>query len=356
MKIRLRKMSRLLLAALLPAALLSCADEEIVGGSPRVQEGLPARIALKVVSTENRIETRAAQPGENEQRVTNLYLLVFDEHGERCEGSGLYNNPPANSVVLTVRSKNNAQIAGIANVIADVSGGNVNTTYQLNESQLNGVKDKTQLLALLATLDQQTLERSSQFIMSGWATDESGSDTFNIPGSENSDEMATFSCNLRLNRLDAKVEFVVKTEIPDGKAWKDLDFRPKGWRVVNVPAQSLVLPKETGDADSGECTYFNTDEMPFETVKRNENYLYESGGFVFYMPENRKPCRQYRMSPISGTPCVRSATKSMRAVLFPTDRGRSLRTVHSPMLLKTPLTWKCLVYCLTRLTTSRATR
>ena len=285
-------MSRLLLAALLPAALLSCADEEIVGGSSRVQEGLPARIALKVVSNENRIETRAAQPDDNEQRVTNLYLLVFDEDGKRCEGSGLYNNPPANSVVLTVRSKNNAQIAGIANVIADVSGGNVNTTYQLNESQLNGVKDKTELLALLATLDQRTLERSSQFIMSGWATDGNDNESFNIPGSENSGDMATFSCNLKLNRLDAKVEFVVKTEIPDGKAWKDLDFRPKGWRVVNVPAQSLVLPKETGDADSGECTYFNTDEMPFETVKRNENYLYESGGFVFYMPENRKPCRQ----------------------------------------------------------------
>ncbi|MEI3155620.1 MAG: fimbrial protein [Odoribacter sp.] len=288
MKIRLRKMSRLLSAALLPALLLSCADEEIVGGSSRVQEGLPARIALKVVSNENRIETRAAQPGENEQRVTNLYLLVFDEYGKVCDGSGLYSNLPGNSVILTARSKNGAQIAGIANV----TEGNVNTTYQLTESQLKAVTTKTELLALLAKLDQQTLERSSQFIMSGWATDIDGNDIFNIPGSENSGEIATFSCNLKLSRLDAKVEFVVKTEIPDGKAWKDLDFRPKGWRVVNVPAQSLVLPKETGDADSGECTYFNTDEMPFETVKRNENYLYESGGFVFYMPENRKPCRQ----------------------------------------------------------------
>lgn len=352
-------MSRLLSAALLPALLLSCADEEIVGGSSRVQEGLPARIALKVVSNENRIETRAAQPGENEQRVTNLYLLVFDEYGKVCDGSGLYSNLPGNSVILTARSKNGAQIAGIANVIADVSGGNVNTTYQLTESQLKAVTTKTELLALLAKLDQQTLERSSQFIMSGWATDIDGNDIFNIPGSENSGEIATFSCNLKLSRLDAKVEFVVKTEIPDGKAWKDLDFRPKGWRVVNVPAQSLVMPKETGDADSGECTYFNTDEMPFETVKRNENYLYESADSYSTCRKTASHAgRKYRMSPMprSGTPCVKSATKSMRAVLFPTDRGRSLRTVHSPMLLKTPLTWKCLVYCLTRLTTSRATR
>ena len=72
-------MSRLLSVAALSVALFSCADEEIVGGGPRVQEGLPAKIVLKVVSNENRIETRAAQPDENEMRVNNLYVFVFDE-------------------------------------------------------------------------------------------------------------------------------------------------------------------------------------------------------------------------------------------------------------------------------------
>ena len=37
-------MSRLLSVAALSVALFSCADEEIVGGGPRVQEGLPAKI------------------------------------------------------------------------------------------------------------------------------------------------------------------------------------------------------------------------------------------------------------------------------------------------------------------------
>ena len=44
MKIRLRRMSRLLSVAALSVALFSCADEEIVGGGPRVQEGLPAKL------------------------------------------------------------------------------------------------------------------------------------------------------------------------------------------------------------------------------------------------------------------------------------------------------------------------
>ena len=54
-------MSRLLSVAALSVALFSCADEEIVGGGPRVQEGLPAKIVLKVVSNENRIERDAGE-------------------------------------------------------------------------------------------------------------------------------------------------------------------------------------------------------------------------------------------------------------------------------------------------------
>ena len=201
MKIRLRRMSRLLSVATLSVALFSCADEEIVGGGPRVQEGLPAQIVLKVASGDNRIETRAAQDAANEKRVTNLYVFVFDENGDVCEGSREYHNVPANGVVLTARSKNNAQIAGIANF----SETGVNSTYQLSLDALKEVKTKAELEALMAKLDQQTLERSSQFIMSGYAVDGSGNDVFNIPGSE-SGGIASFECTLQLERLDAKVE------------------------------------------------------------------------------------------------------------------------------------------------------
>lgn len=86
MKIRLRRMSRLLSVAALSVALFSCADEEIVGGGPRVQEGLPAQIVLKVASGDNRIETRAAQDAANEKRVTNLYVFVFDETETYAKG------------------------------------------------------------------------------------------------------------------------------------------------------------------------------------------------------------------------------------------------------------------------------
>ena len=311
MKIRLRRMSRLLSVAALSVALFSCADEEIVGGGPRVQEGLPAKIVLKVVSNENRIETRAAQPDENEMRVNNLYVFVFDEDGNVCkEGSGLYSNPNTTTddngkvtgnIVFTARSKNNAQIAGIANITT----GNVNSTYELTENQLKEVKTKPQLLALLANLNEQTLERSSQFIMSGWVTDGKGNEIFNIPGSEDSEKITEFNCNLQLKRLDAKVEFIVKTEVPAEKIgiWKNFDFRPKDWRVVNVPAQSLVLPKTDGDTGGEKCEYFDTKEMPFEREVRDADYMLDTCSFVFYMPENRQtPVKSIKEAEITPTP------------------------------------------------------
>lgn len=153
--------------------------------------------------------------------------------------------------------------------------GNVNSTYELTENQLKEVKTKPQLLALLANLNEQTLERSSQFIMSGWVTDGKGNEIFNIPGSEDSEKITEFNCNLQLKRLDAKVEFIVKTEVPAEKIgiWKNFDFRPKDWRVVNVPAQSLVLPKTDGDTGGEKCEYFDTKEMPFEREARDADYM-----------------------------------------------------------------------------------
>ncbi len=42
-------------------------------------------------------------------------------------------------------------------------------------------------------------------------------------------KITEFNCNLQLKRLDAKVEFIVKNEVPAEKIgiWKNFDFRPK---------------------------------------------------------------------------------------------------------------------------------
>lgn len=190
--------------------------------------------------------------------------------------------------MIETTSLNKVQIVCIANLSTE----SVSSGYDVKKSDMESITSRSDLEAFVMKMDEHTVERSTQFMMTGYAYDDknSTSNLVNIPGTESGP--ASLECTLRPERTDARVEFVVKTEKPSDKNWTALDFRPRGWRVVNVPAQSLLLPHGTGDADGDGCTYFTTEEMPFETTERDDNYLYTSGGFVFYMPENRKTPKQ----------------------------------------------------------------
>lgn len=298
MKARLKNILHLLAAMLLVAELSSCTEEPLFEERARVTEGLPARVMLDFRSEKSRVETRAAQDATYEDRVNNLYVFIFNPAGEVhyrkffTDGISYSGDYSKGSVMIETTSLNDVQIVCIANL----STASVRSGYDVELSDMESITSRSDLETFVMKMDEQTVERSTQFMMTGYAYDDKNptSNLVNIPGTESGS--ASLECTLRPERTDAKVEFVVKTEKPSSKNWTELDFRPRGWRVVNVPAQSLLLPRETGDADGDGCTYFTTEEMPFETTKRDDNYLYTSGGFVFYMPENRKtPAR-----PISG--------------------------------------------------------
>lgn len=276
-------------AILIAVSSASCVEELVVDRNFDVKEGLPVQMTLDFLSQQNMVETRAAQDKTYENRVNNLYVFIFNQAGEVhykkffgttdiSYGSTSYSN---GSISIETTSLNSARVVCIANLsTTEVSSG-----YEVSSDVMDGITSLEELEDYVMKLTENTIERSSQFMMTGYAYDGAGSNLINIPGTE--DGSSSFECTLRPERTDAKVEFVVKTEIPEDKvgSWTNFDFRPSGWRVVNVPAQSVLLPRETGDADG---SYFTTDEMPFETIERDENYLYTSGGFVFYMPENRK--------------------------------------------------------------------
>ncbi len=276
-------------AILIAVSSASCVEELVVDRNFDVKEGLPVQMTLDFLSQQNMVETRAAQDKTYENRVNNLYVFIFNQAGEVhykkffgttdiSYGPTSYSN---GSISIETTSLNSARVVCIANLsTTEVSSG-----YEVSSDVMDGITSLEELEDYVMKLTENTIERSSQFMMTGYAYDGAGSNLINIPGTE--DGSSSFECTLRPERTDAKVEFVVKTEIPEDKvgSWTNFDFRPSGWRVVNVPAQSVLLPRETGDADG---SYFTTDEMPFETIERDENYLYTSGGFVFYMPENRK--------------------------------------------------------------------
>lgn len=274
----------------------------------RIQEGIPTIVKLGFQASEATVETRAAQDRKYEDRVDNVFILIFDEDGKIhdrffCkDGSGLsYDDgndlKSSGSLTFTTTSLNNATIVGIAN-LAD---GNTSTAYTVTEAELTAVNTLDELKAKVMTMRDESVYRSAYFMMTGYAKVKDpaeGTDPtlINIPAME-SGQTATLECSLELERTDAKVKFVVTSEVPEGKDWKKFSFQPTGWMVKRVPRQSLILPKDAADEkgnwdfDGDAAVYFNSPSYEFETFSRN-GALYTGGSFVFYMPENRKKYKQ----------------------------------------------------------------
>lgn len=286
----------------------ACQDDMPFRNADRIQEGIPTIVKLGFQASEATVETRAAQDRKYEDRVDNVFILIFDEDGKIhdrffCkDGSGLsYDDgndlKSSGSLTFTTTSLNNATIVGIAN-LAD---GNTSTAYTVTEAELTAVTTLNELKAKVMTMRDESVYRSAYFMMTGYAkvkdpAEGTESTLINIPALE-SGQTATLECTLELERTDAKVMFVVTSEVPKGKDWKKFSFQPTGWTVKRVPRQSLILPKDAADEegnwdfDGDAAVYFNSPSYEFETFSRN-GALYKGGSFVFYMPENRKKCKQ----------------------------------------------------------------
>ena len=134
--------------------------------------------------------------------------------------------------------------------IANLTTSAVHTDYDVTPAQMNEIRTFGQLEAFRAPLSNRTVERSTQFFMTGYGyrKDSDGNPdktqtSITIP--DNLTEEVEVDCILSPRRMDAKVTFNVKTE-PLRDTWTDFDFRPRSWRVVNVPVRSPLLPDDDG--------------------------------------------------------------------------------------------------------------
>lgn len=292
--------------ALLTVILLfaACKDNMPFGNTERIEEGIPTTVQLGFNASEATVATRAAQDQRYEDRVDNVFILIFDENGDIhdrffCKpGSGMsYDDGndllSSGKIIFTTTSLNNATIVGIAN-LAD---GNTSTAYTVTEAELRAVNTLSELKAKVMAMRDESVYRSAYFMMTGYAKVKNpaeGADPtlINIPALE-SGQTATLECTLQLERTDSKIRFVVTSEKPSDKDWTEFSFQPTGWTVKRVPLQSLILPKDTPDAngnwdaDGDAAVYFDSASHEFETFTRNGT-LYTGGSFAFYMPENRK--------------------------------------------------------------------
>lgn len=300
--------------------LSSCTDDELFRRNERVTEGMPTCVTLRYGVQNSQVFTRAAQETQYEYRVENLYILVFDSNGNRIpttdsnknpksfftENSGLTvnntNNSSNGSVTFNATTANEARIVGIANLRTETTS----TAYDLEPSELDAITTLSELENLVMPLySQNSVERGSLFMMTGYGEDKNGNTSITISGAEGG--TTTLDCTLKLRRTDAKVTVNV-TSSPTNANWTHFAFEPKTWQVMRVPNQSLLLPfektgiagvwidSETADWDAERIngintTYFDTEARPFEVMntKEEDNTKYYTGGsFVFYMPENRK--------------------------------------------------------------------
>lgn len=271
--------------------MISCERENLFSESEMVEEGLPAEISLNFKSQENDIVSRAGRDPQDENRVNNVYLLIFSEDGNVHErkfctpGNGLSYNESSTSegdLFINTRSLNNAKIVGIANVYQE---GITSTAFAVTKEELDAIDTYDKLNAMVMRMSENSIERYSAFLMTGYAKDMNGNTVLNIPPEASSGN--PYKCKISLVRADAKVKFVVSVLPKAG--WTECSFYPKTWTVRSVPSQSYMMERESGDYDEANAEYFSSPVMSFEELSIDEtSKLYDGGSFIFYMPENRK--------------------------------------------------------------------
>ena len=127
-------------------------------------------VNLNFRTEDNRVETRAAQNAANEGRVYNLYVLIFDKDGNRHDEGGFFfdqSTEPWNqsgTVTITTTSLNDARVVCIANLTTSA----VHTDYDVTPAQMDEIRTFGQLEAFRAPLSNRTVERSTQFFMTGY--------------------------------------------------------------------------------------------------------------------------------------------------------------------------------------------
>ena len=258
---------------------------------------------------EHNIVTRQTMPEiSDEAKIYNLYIYIFDNEGNKIYGryfdvadvlastnavtssteDAWYVNVPegdsqscSGTIKIHTIARSGCKIFGVSNIDSKM--------VSVSPEVLNQVQHQDELLDMVVSLNQEFVERSGYFPMTGELSPVN---------------TAALSGTLQLRRIDAKVRFWVKV----GNDEID-SFELKKWQIFNVSGDTYLMDKNvrgkydlpTTDSARG---YFDT---PTKNVEDED--VYEVGstattdddkiryGFSFYLLENnlkpKKSPRQY---------------------------------------------------------------
>ena len=248
------------------------------------------------------IGTKAEASAADESRVRELYVLLFDQDGNKfygrnfsysqkiaslstlindTENDGWYIETDNNGVTtrgvvkLSTVSKPNCTLVVLANVSNTIS--HIGTSTKVVD-YLAGIRTLEQLKESKVSLEQDIVTRSDLFLMMGTMENVNTGELIwgTLPDNYNEGQIL-------LKTLDAKVKFRVKynTENIDPKR-----SYSRNWRVHNVPTGCYLFEPTTAEqkANSSEG-FFTTEEAFFDATETDD-----SGNswevFTFYMLEN----------------------------------------------------------------------
>ena len=257
----MKKYSLHVLSLLAGIFLLSaCVDEQAIKSSTDVEEGRAVNLSLSFATGDPEIiQTKSAL---TEGRVSDLYVLLFDENGTRVpvtsENKEYFEHLSGLSGSISFQTTTGKRrIYGIANLKSDAT--------QSLKSSLDNIAEESDLATIPVSLKDNIVSfTGNSFLASGYYT--SGKEATNEPeeaelvsidlndGGQTvikDDNGKTIDGSIKLIRLFSNITFSI-SKIGD----KVDSFEPISWKIVNVPVTSSLY--KGGSSSSESSDYFPT--------------------------------------------------------------------------------------------------
>lgn len=259
------------------------------------------------------VYTKAGQSVLAENRVTGLYVLLFNAQGKLVHGKSYFvggGDKPARYDAQIIsytekKSEDGGASMGIIPGFFDDYKGNLQslqgqfTFYAVAnyngtvEEQLKNLSEESELQGMTVTFATRGNVFRNNFLMV--ATEKNVS--FNAEDDGNGGvTVERIGVTLRLRRVDAKVSFRVTVDIPGAR---DVAFEDMIYRVHNVPNVTYLIEKQKGvgsdasdwDASVADNNYSCMMDETYDTF--DSTYIDRVGGeFAFYLRETRLDPKQ----------------------------------------------------------------
>lgn len=256
----------------------SCSDEELINPYKDIEEGIPVTTSLSFSSSNTvKVETKASDIADSNP-VNSLAILIF----KKTAGGSVK--------IGETKFCSKEEIEGQSIKVSTTSGSRYvyavanykSSLFDLEAQLTTDIKTLDDLKDLSVKLPEKNISvLDNQFLMSGAFVGKVGDDeglcVIGTDGTIKNIDAGDNSGKIDLKRIMASVKFNISCETDDGAT-----FVADSWQVKNVPQQSFIIERTSGDYSGETDDYFQSKlNSSFDIVDKTYS-------FSFLMMENRK--------------------------------------------------------------------